>query len=274
MGPPDTPSVGFAALSACRPSPDRYPPYHAEMEDQAVAFDFEISGGVRFGEWLHEVIGQNAFYEVNGFMPDQVRRVADCLQARRPERDHLIVKVPWLRAFNAFTAPGRYIYFSRRLLERCPTDETVAFVIAHEIAHHDLGHLRLFTGPFSRHAAKIAGADLMVLFFRILQKRIYSVQWETAADDHAINLCVSAGYDGRKCLRLFDVLERWALDYGDLDAVYGLDQDDERELSPEATLITKARIVAWQRRRGYLPIQDRTALARDRLAAIPGRASA
>lgn len=158
-----------------------------------MAYDFEIARGVMFGEWLHELIGEHIGYEVRGEMPDRVARVADRLQARRSDGERLIVKIPWLRDFNAFTGPGRYIYFSRRLLERCPDDETVALVIAHEMAHHDLGHLRVFTGPFSRHAARFSGPDLIVLFFRVLQKRIYSVRWETSADEHAINLCVGSG---------------------------------------------------------------------------------
>ncbi len=102
---------------------------------------------------------------------------------------------------------------------------------------------------------------LAILFFRILQKRIYSPEWELDADRFAIEFCVAAGYDGHKCLYLFHILELIALDFGSLDAVYGLDAESDDELSPEASLITKARIWIWQRQRGYLPIQDRHAMA-------------
>jgi predicted Zn-dependent protease len=173
--------------------------------------------------------------------------------------------VPWLRSVTAFTAPGRYIYFSRRLLEVCPDDESAAFVVAHELAHHDLGHLRLFSGPFTRHAARMDAATLLVLVFRSLQKRVYSPEWEVEADRRAVELCVAAGYDGHRCLRLFDVLERVFLDRGDISGVYGLDVNSDAELSPEADLLTKARIWLWQRQRGYLPIQDRRAEARRHL---------
>jgi hypothetical protein len=50
-----------------------------------------------------------------------------------------------------------------------------------------------------------------------------------------------------------------ALDVGDLGAVYGLDTESDRELSPDASPLTKARIWLYQRERGYLPIQDRGA---------------
>ena len=138
-------------------------------------------------------------------------------------------------------------------------------MIAHEIAHHDLGHFHIFNGSFGRHAARLRAGLLAVLFFRVLQKRIYSPEWETAADRRAVELRIAAGYDGYRCLRLFDILERWALDHADLEGVYGLDPDSGEELSPEASILIKTRIWLYQRRRGYLPIQDRRALVRRHL---------
>jgi hypothetical protein len=221
--------------------------------------DFELSPGEWFGDWLHDQIAENALLEKNGFMPDRVRAAAERLQASRAVRKRYVVEVPWIQAFNAFTAPGRYIYFGRRLLERCPHEDSAAFVIAHEIAHHDLGHLELFDGAFARHAARLDAGMLVILFFRMLQKRIYSPEWELAADRHAVDLCLKAGYDVAKCLYLFHILEMIALDYGDLGMVYGLDPESDQELSAEASTVTKARIWLYQRQRGYLPIQDRAA---------------
>lgn len=230
--------------------------------------DFELEPGQWFADWLHGEIAANAFLEQHGFMPDRVRKVVARLQADRPAPEHFVVEVPWLKAITAFTAPGRFIYFGRRLLERCPSEDATAFVIAHEIAHHDLGHLDLFSGRFARHAARLSPAVLAVLFFRLLQKRIYSPEWELAADRRAIEHCVRVGYDGGKCLYFFHVMQMIALDYGDVDGVYGLDAESDQELSPEASLVTKARIWLWQRKRGYLPIQDRWAMARAHLDAL------
>ena len=221
--------------------------------------DFEISPGEWFGDWLHSQIDENVHFEKNGFMPDRVRTVADRLQQTRPAGERYVVEVPWIESFSAFTAPGRYVYFGRRLLERCPHEDSVAFVIAHEIAHHDLGHLELFTGPFARHAARLEVGMLAILFFRMLQKRIYSPEWELAADFAAIDQCIAAGFDVAKCLWVFHILELIALDYGDLGMVYGLDPESDKEVSPEASTFTKARIWLYQRQRGYLPIQDRGA---------------
>jgi predicted Zn-dependent protease len=222
--------------------------------------DVEIESGVWLGEWLHQEIDQAVVLERDGFFPEQVARVSEQLQRDRTPENRLIVRIPWLTLFTAFTAPGRYIYFSRRLLERCPTDETVAFVIAHEIAHHDLNHFGFFQRRFARRAMKLGPGAAMVLFFRALQHHVYSPEWETAADLKALELCLAAGYDGKKCLRLFDVIEKWFLYHRDFDGVYGLDRESDEELSPEATLLTKIRIWMYLRRRGYLPIQDRRGL--------------
>lgn len=230
--------------------------------------DVEIERGVWLGDWLHAEIDRAVLLERNGFFPDQIARVSTRLQADRPIESRFIVEIPWLTLFSGFTGPGRYIYFSRRLLERCPTDETVAFVIAHEIAHHDLDHFGIFRRRFARRAMKLGPGALMVLFFRVLQHHVYSPSWETAADLRALELCVRAGYDGAKCIRVFDVLEEWFLYHRDFDGIYGLDRDSDQELSPEADLMTKIRIWMYLRRRGYLPIQDRRALLLDHLRKI------
>jgi predicted Zn-dependent protease len=221
-----------------------------------------------FGEWLRDQVVDAAFIERDGFFAEQIDRVAARLQRGRRTDRRFEVLVPWIRVRTAFTAPGRYIYVSRGLLERCPHDEAVAFVIAHEMAHHDLGHMDVFSGELARHAVRLAAGQAVVLFFRLLLKRVYSPEWECDADRRAIELCVRAGYDGARCLEIFRVLETMALDMGDLDGVFGLDPDSDEELSPEAGLFSRARMRLWLLRRGYLPIQDREAEVRRHLETV------
>ena len=64
------------------------------------------------------------------------------LNAARAPLAPMVAEVLWLSAPTAFTLPGSYIYITRRLIERCTSDAPVAFALAHEIAHHDLGHLK------------------------------------------------------------------------------------------------------------------------------------
>lgn len=90
-----------------------------------------------------------------------------------------------------------------------------------------------------------------------MERRIYGPERECDADRHGLELCIQAGYDPERCLRFFPIMEQIALDLGDQSAVYGPDQDSDEELSPDAPWYTKARMWAWQRTHGYLPLSDR-----------------
>ena len=150
---------------------------------------------------------------------------------------------------------GRYIYVSRRLLEICRTDEAVAFLIAHEVAHHRLGHL----DTFPEWLADIPGSQIPILMqalYRSIEARLYGPEAEVKADLLAIDLCVKGGYPPNECLEMFDVLEKVALDMRDVDIVFGPDEADN-ELDEDAPFSTKLRIWIWQRTRGYLPLRDR-----------------
>jgi hypothetical protein len=219
-----------------------------------------LCGDEAFGEWLHERISEDVHYETKGWALDRARRVTERLQACRPGKPALLVEIPWLdEVVNAFTAPGRYVYLSRRLYERCAKDDQVAFVIAHEMAHHDLGHIDLFSSWMSK-IRSLPGSVIFVMAFHALERRIYGPERECDADRYAMALCMEAGYDGAQAMELFDVLELHALDVGDHDALYGPDKSSHHELDENAGWLTKAQLWAWQRKRGYLPIRDRRQL--------------
>src|SRR5688572_7811034 len=212
---------------------------------------------LEFGEWLYRELTADVHREATGWAPERVERVAARLQVDRAEDARLVPIVLWIRVFTAFTAPGRYVYIGRRLLERCPDDETAALLVAHEIAHHDLGHL---SGPdWLPDAIRERGGRIAASLYASMAHRLHGPERECAADRHALDLCVTAGYNGGKCLELFGVLERYAAEVGDEDMIHGPDTESDDELSPEASWSTRARIWLWQRSRGYLPIRDRRA---------------
>jgi predicted Zn-dependent protease len=221
-----------------------------------MAHDFQINQGESFGEWLHKEMLEAVVFEEAPWAIDRIRRVEARLQAGRPESNRMKVEIPWLEEVTAFTGPGHYVYFSRRLYEVCTTEEQVAFVVSHEIAHHDLGHVALFAG-WADQMIRLPGATLFALFIHGLERLLYGPQMECDADRHGLDLCMAAGYDGRRCLELFDILEQRAVYMGDLDIVYGPDVDSDDELDENASWTTKAQIWAWQKKRGYLPIRDR-----------------
>ena len=206
---------------------------------------------MQFGEWFYQELKQAFMVKRSEWVDGITAR----LQAGRPPSERREVIVVWLTAMTAFTAPGRYIYVTGRLMEYCSGEAPLAFTIAHELAHHDLGHLRYFP-KWLRGIAAHSITEIIFLAVHGIQHFLYSPERESAADRHALDLCISAGYDPRDCLWLFDQLENRLLDLGDLAGVYGPQKSDD-ELLPTAPLMTRLRMWAWQRTRGYLPVRDR-----------------
>lgn len=209
----------------------------------------------QIGDVIYSAIKENAIIESAPWAIERVDRVLKRLHQVRGKGDQFSVVIPWIEKYTAFTVPGRYIFFARQLFQLCDCDDMAAMVIAHEMSHHDLGHTKVFPDWFRN----VTNLDVKVLIFalyRIVETRIYGPEQECDADRNALELCVKAGYDGQKCISLFNKLEKLALDMGDIDAVFGPDESDD-ELSEDASWSTKIRIWLYQRKRGYLPIRDR-----------------
>lgn len=145
--------------------------------------------------------------ERTGWAAERIARVSERLQRGGEPLDVLVV---WLAEHTAFTTFGRTIYISRRLLERLPDDDAAAFVVAHELAHHRLGHVPGHTWALP--------AQVVVA---LLSRWVCSARHETHADLLAIEMCVAAGYDPERCLAALEILALVALDYGDVDGVLG-----------------------------------------------------
>lgn len=68
-----------------------------------------------------------------------------------------------------------------------------------------------------------AGRAVLVTAALLIERRVHGPENEAAADARALELCLAAGYNGSHCIQLFDILESDALDRGDLDGVFGLE---------------------------------------------------
>ena len=155
---------------------------------------------------------------VPGYVPDQSSRQVDATFAARlktvmvPLLQHMNRRIPLDQVevglmddhhINAANAGGGHFYVTTGLLERANVDQLRA-VMAHEIAHADLGHVakaqRLGIGltigmvlldqviPGSRALTPIAG--------QLIQSS-YGRKEEYQADAHGVEILQRAGYDGR-----------------------------------------------------------------------------
>jgi predicted Zn-dependent protease len=185
---------------------------------------------------LRQDIEREYVVERSGWAWEQARRVTERLQHDVPAGERLESLVVWWSEHTAFTTFGRTIYLSRRLFERLPDDDATAFVIAHEIAHHRLGHIPADV------ASRLLPARLLLA---LLGRLLCSPNREADADKLAIELCIAAGYDPERCVAALEILSLVSLDYGDVDGVLGGDQ-----------------------RRSHPPLNDRIAALREHAARV------
>lgn len=129
---------------------------------------------------------------------------------------------------NAFAAPGGFILVSRGLLKCCNSEDEVAAVLAHEIAHIQHGHALQaiqkgrVTGALTVLAAESAKsfggeeiAELTNIFEGSLNDIIgtmvnsgYSRKFETQADKSAITIMRRAGYNPTALKTMLAMMEK------------------------------------------------------------------
>ena len=108
---------------------------------------------------------------------------------------------------NAANAGGGEFYVTSGLLQKA-NDEQLAGVIAHEVAHADLGHVtRLQTigagvniATVLLDALGVPGAGLIPVAGDLLVARPYSRDAEYAADRHGVELLQRTGRDGKRIM--------------------------------------------------------------------------
>jgi len=132
------------------------------------------------------------------------------------------------REFNAFATPGGHIFVTRRLVESASSEDMLAAVIAHELAHIMLRHGIQIINSFklenelssiadwasSTAASKNTAAaratafrDSITTTVDVLMRSGYSQTQEFEADLEAVVLLAKAGYDPGALLEMLKVLQ-------------------------------------------------------------------
>jgi predicted Zn-dependent protease len=129
---------------------------------------------------------------------------------------------------NAFAAPGGLIFISRGLLACADSEDTVAAILAHEIAHvaeqHGLQAIKKsrVTSALTSVAiasAQTAGSDELAKLTTVFEDSIsditstlvnsgYSRAFEKEADLTAVEILKRVGYDPEALVRMLEVMER------------------------------------------------------------------
>jgi predicted Zn-dependent protease len=223
-------------------------------------------------ERIHSVVMRGFGLRTRDFSHESVERVAAALNLARAPLPPIIGEVLWMSAPIAFTLPGRYAYISRSLIEYCASDAAVAFPLAHEMAHHDLGHIKRTDRMFAAQGLAHTPERFAILLVELLSRRLYSRDHEFWADAYAIGLCRRAGFDPQQCLQCFDVFTRYALDRHDLDGVYGTDEEIELDPGQATGSVDRAyvefRLWCARHRRSHPSIHERRQTLLKQIAAM------
>ena len=179
-------------------------------------------------------------------------RALGILKARFSEFSHYRVLVLQKAGQNAFTTNGNHTFLTRSLLELCSTVEMAAFVIAHEIAHHELRHIPVVSVLLKGRLRAIA------FLLQCFGSPVNRARKECEADMLAIDMCVEAGLSGKECLRALQVLEKITLDKRGIGSAMGSDVFYCAEMS---SFQRRWKIAVYLLRFGYYPVRVRRILA-------------
>jgi len=133
------------------------------------------------------------------------RIVAGRAHRQLPYRFHYI---PNPRFVNAFAIPGGHVYIGQGLLALMDTEDQLAAVLGHEVAHIDRYHCaeRVQTEARLRKLQLgIVGAVLQIPV--VIFQAGYSKNQELEADSVGLDLAVSANYSPQGLIRLFEKLQ-------------------------------------------------------------------
>ena len=155
-------------------------------------------------------LGRQAAREVEKLYPpsrnradqERVRRIGAALVAALPQKaypyEFRVLAVP---EFNAFCLPGGFMYVFEGLLTKLPSDDAVAFVMAHEIVHASHRHWARQTGKMKvvNAGAVLLGAAFGAKDMAALASTLVSLSYSRAdeydADRWGQELAWQAGYD-------------------------------------------------------------------------------
>jgi len=126
---------------------------------------------------------------------------------------------------NAFSTPGGHIFITKGFLDLASSEDMIAAIIAHEIAHIQLRHgiadimhnrfIQDMTQERNRIQANLAGETQQQIFtmsvneiVETLFSRGYSQIQEFEADSMAFNLLAASGYYPGSLIELLRIMER------------------------------------------------------------------
>jgi len=207
----------------------------SQMDRAVSAANDELSPEDEY--FLGRAVGANLLskyrtYTANAPLREYLNSICSALTVNSPQPElydgyHvLILDSPEI---NAFATPGGHIFITRGLIKAVESEDALAAVIAHEIAHIQLKHgitavnnmkLTRELSAIADRASRMAARDLSIqdrrlLFDNSVRELVttlltngYSQAHEYEADAYALRLLALAGYSPSSLVDVLRVLER------------------------------------------------------------------
>jgi len=196
----------------------------------------QIDSEREIGEYIHNLIDEDVHIESYGIFFEKVQKIANQLNGIRKNLTPIEPVILWIPQVNAFITPGYYLYISRELLQLLQSEDSIAFLIAHEIGHYDLGHTQLYHSYLST-LKHIPAGDVIGLLLLQARSMLFNQDREQETDQYALELCLNAGYDGYGCLKFFDFMEAHYLNFRNFDEVFGTEENLDNNSNPFSQLL-------------------------------------
>lgn len=162
---------------------------------------------ILIGDSLHQEMTKSKQFKISNNHPQEakVNRILKKLlpNALRKDIPYKIYILEDSKNINAFSLAGGHLYITSKLLNWVDTEDELAFIIAHEIAHVDAKHVvrkvqkfKLGQEYFGEYGSLVAGLQI------ILSSPFGQID-EYNADKIGAIICKKAGYNPRKGLAFF-----------------------------------------------------------------------
>lgn len=169
----------------------------------------------KFGDRYHKEIKESGEWTLitNGAKLQALKKIMnDLLQCRREPLGlkytmHLINS----EVINAFTCGG-HIYVTTGIIDYLETTSELAAIIAHEIGHNEMGHIKLMLKELAL-AQNVAG-EFGQIFIAVerFAAPAFNQRNEIEADQYGASLAIAAGYQPCRSVKIW---ERMAEDEGE-----------------------------------------------------------
>ncbi|MCA9405246.1 MAG: M48 family metalloprotease [Candidatus Omnitrophica bacterium] len=177
---------------------------------------------IQMGQSVHQGLEKKYTLSTNSKYVERVNRIGQRV-AMVSDRQDYVYKFFVIEGdqINAFTTPGGNVYVYTGLLDKMPSDDQIAFVIAHEIGHCAARHVikkyqaalsydligniifnQIDDGGRGYDLARLGSGALMSLVFSA-----YSRQDELEADQLGLKYGHLAGYDTNGAVEALEILE-------------------------------------------------------------------